>query len=198
MPSSRGSSWPRNRTHISPVFCIGRQVLYQLAPPRKPHLSYRLELKIKWKYMSIIDRMSEWVSEVAQSCPTLCDPMDCSLPGSSLHGILQARVLEWVAISSPGDLPDPGIKPGSPAFQADALTSEPPGKHIPFHKCELFLLFSLMQSVWTRRVVRAFPGGPVAKTLHSQCRGLGSVSDQGTSSHMLQLKSPRAANTWCC
>ena len=41
----------------------------------------------------------EWVSEVAQSCPTLCNPMDCSLPGSSLHGILQARVLEWVAIS---------------------------------------------------------------------------------------------------
>ena len=39
-------------------------------------------------------------SEVAQSCPTLCDPMDYSLPGSSLHGILQARVLEWVAISS--------------------------------------------------------------------------------------------------
>ena len=38
-------------------------------------------------------------SEVAQLCPTLCDPMDCSLPGSSLHGILQARVLEWVAIS---------------------------------------------------------------------------------------------------
>ena len=38
-------------------------------------------------------------SEVAQSCPTLCDPMDCSLPGSSLHGILQARELEWVAIS---------------------------------------------------------------------------------------------------
>ena len=43
--------------------------------------------------------VSEWVSEVAQSCPTLCDLMDCSLPGSSLHGILQARVLEWVAIS---------------------------------------------------------------------------------------------------
>ena len=36
-------------------------------------------------------------SEVAQSCPTLCDPMDCSLPGSSIHGISQARVLEWVA-----------------------------------------------------------------------------------------------------
>ena len=37
-------------------------------------------------------------SEVAQSCLTLCDPMDCSLPGSSIHGIFQARILEWVAI----------------------------------------------------------------------------------------------------
>ena len=40
--------------------------------------------------------------EVAQSCPTLCDPMDCSLPGSSVHGILQARVLEWGAIAFSG------------------------------------------------------------------------------------------------
>ena len=38
-------------------------------------------------------------SEVAQSCPTLSDPMDCSLPGSSVHGIFQARVLEWCAIA---------------------------------------------------------------------------------------------------
>ena len=38
-------------------------------------------------------------SEVAQSCPTLCDPVDCSLPGSSVHGICQARILEWGAIS---------------------------------------------------------------------------------------------------
>ena len=41
-------------------------------------------------------------SEVAQSCPTLCDPMDCSLPGSSVHGIFQARVLEWGAIAFSG------------------------------------------------------------------------------------------------
>ena len=40
-------------------------------------------------------------SEVAKSCPTLCDPMDCSLPGSSLHGSFQARVLEWGAIAFP-------------------------------------------------------------------------------------------------
>ena len=38
-------------------------------------------------------------SEVTQSCPTLCDPMDYSLPGSSIHGVFQARVLEWVAIA---------------------------------------------------------------------------------------------------
>ena len=44
--------------------------------------------------------MPKWSeSEVAQSCPTLCDPMDCSLSGSSVHGIFQARVLEWVAIA---------------------------------------------------------------------------------------------------
>ena len=42
---------------------------------------------------------SESDSEVTQSCPTLCNPMDCSLPGSSVHGIFQARVLAWVAIS---------------------------------------------------------------------------------------------------
>ena len=48
---------------------------------------------------SLAPQLSEWVSAVAQLCPTLCDPMDYSLPGSSLHGILQARILEWVAIS---------------------------------------------------------------------------------------------------
>ena len=51
----------------------------------------------------------------AQSCPTPCDPMVCSLPRSSVHGILQARILEWVAISSPRVSFHPGIKPGFPA-----------------------------------------------------------------------------------
>ena len=49
-----------------------------------------------------------------------CDPMDCSPPGSSVHGILLASMLEWIAIPSPGDLPNPGIKPMSPASQADS------------------------------------------------------------------------------
>ena len=60
-----------------------------------------------------------------QSCPTLCDSMDYSPPGFSVHGILQARILEWVAFLSPGDdLPNPGLKPmslASPALEADSL-----------------------------------------------------------------------------
>ena len=51
---------------------------------------------------------------VARSCPTRCNPMDCSPPGSSVHGILQARILKWQPVPSPGDLPDPGIEPGLP------------------------------------------------------------------------------------
>ena len=63
-----------------------------------------------------------------QSCLTLYDPMDCSPPGSSVHRILQARILEWFAILFSGDLPNPGIEPGSPALQADSLPSELKGK----------------------------------------------------------------------
>jgi len=54
------------------------------------------------------------------SCLTLCDPMDHSPPGSSVHGILQARILEWVAIPFSRDLPNPGIATGSPALQVDS------------------------------------------------------------------------------
>ena len=57
--------------------------------------------------------------KVAQSCPTLCNPMDYTV-----HRILQVRILEWVAIPSPGDLPNPGIEPRSPALQVDSLPAE--------------------------------------------------------------------------
>ena len=55
---------------------------------------------------------------VAKLCLTLCDPIVCSPPGFSVHGISQARILEWVAISFSRGPPDPGIEPGSPALQA--------------------------------------------------------------------------------
>ena len=70
---------------------------------------------------------------VAQSFLIPCEPMDCSLPGSSVHGILQARILKWVSMPSLGDLPHPGIEPRSPALQVDSLPSEPPGKPICIH-----------------------------------------------------------------
>ena len=61
--------------------------------------------------------------KVAQLCPTLRDPLDYTV-----HGILQARILEWVAFPSLEDLPNPGIKPKSPALQVDSLPTEPQGK----------------------------------------------------------------------
>ena len=65
---------------------------------------------------------------VAQLCPTLCDAMDYSLPGSSIHRILQARILERVAIPFFRDLPSPKIEPRSPSLQVDSLLFEAPGK----------------------------------------------------------------------
>ena len=75
----------------------------------------------------VLELSCESESEVAQSCLTLCDPMDCSPPGSSIYGIFQTRILEWIATLFSGDLPNPGIESGSPALQADSLPSEPPG-----------------------------------------------------------------------
>ena len=66
---------------------------------------------------------------VAQSCPTLCDSMYSSLPGSSVHEIFQARILEWVfPFPSQRDLPNPGIEPRSPTLQSDSLPAEPQWK----------------------------------------------------------------------
>ena len=62
---------------------------------------------------------------VAQSCPTLFNHMNCSSPGSFVHGILQARTLEWVAFPFSRGLSDPRIKPKSPELQADFLPLEP-------------------------------------------------------------------------
>ena len=59
-------------------------------------------------------------AQLLQSCLTICDCMDCGSPGSSVHGVSQARVLEWPCLP-PGDLPDPGIEHASPALQADSL-----------------------------------------------------------------------------
>ena len=74
------------------------------------------------------------VAKLLQSCPTFCDPVDCSPQGSSVHGILQARIRKRVAM--PGDLPDPGIEPTSPmtlALQVDSLLLSHQGSPVSNH-----------------------------------------------------------------
>ena len=75
-------------------------------------------------------KLSEKRREVAQLCLTLCDPMDCSLPGSAVHGISRQGYWNGLPFPSPGNLPNPRIEPGSPTLQADTLPSEPPGKSV--------------------------------------------------------------------
>ena len=94
------------------LMCAAAVKLLQSCPTLRPHRRQPTRLLCPWdspgkntgvgchfllQYMRV---KSE--SEVAQSCPTLSDPMDCSLPGSSIHGIFQARVLEWGAIAFSG------------------------------------------------------------------------------------------------
>ena len=89
-------------------------------------------------------------SEVAQSCPTLCNPVDCSLPGSSVHGIFQAIVLEWVAISFSRKsanhsiilkLPFPPLKSGMPR--------PPLSCRNPFPK--VYQMYQTVESTWNKK-----------------------------------------------
>ena len=109
-----------------------------------------------------------WVG--VQSCLTLCDPMDCSPPGSWVHGILQARILEWVAMPSSRDPSDPGIEPTSPmspALQADSSPLALPGKplQMPTQSKKLpywsencwFKIFTVIQVWWSQQMWRWLP-----------------------------------------
>ena len=71
----------------------------------------------------------------AQSCLTLCNPIGYIPPDSSVHGISEAGILQWVAVSFSRDPLDPRIEPGSPILQADSLPSEPPGTQASKHRC---------------------------------------------------------------
>ena len=81
--------------HFSRVqLCVTPETAAHQAP-----LSLGFSRQEHWSGLPFPSPMHESESEVAQSCPTLSDPMDCSLPGSSAHGIFQARVLEWCYIA---------------------------------------------------------------------------------------------------
>ena len=102
IPFSRGSSQARNWTQVS---CTGRQIT--IWATREAHYYKLHSLSHMLKQLRLFQddseklmiRESEKWKLVSQLCPTLCDPVDYSPPGSSIHGILQARVAEWVAIS---------------------------------------------------------------------------------------------------
>ena len=87
-------------------------------------------------------------SSVAHLCLILCDPMDCSLPGSSVHGISQARILEW-GLPSPGDLPRSGIKPTFPALAGRFfLPLSHQGSPTKGYVCELKTIFIRALEIW--------------------------------------------------
>ena len=100
VPSSRRSSQPRDRTHVSCVFCIGRRVLYHW--------------KVKVKSLSCVRLFATPWTVAYQAPPSM--------------GFSRQECWSGLPLPSPGDLPNPGIKPGSPSLQEDALPSEPPGK----------------------------------------------------------------------
>ena len=113
-----------------------------------------LESRVSFVKASSVTFTSVLVRLVARASPTLCDPMDCSPPGSSVHGILQAIMQEWDP--PPGDLPNPGIEPRSPTVWEDSLPTEPLGKssylrHIHLSETLKYLLVTKIPQLLLQR-----------------------------------------------
>ena len=114
-------AWPVNCTMLSSFYMCAFEIVHFIissllffpwkVKPKSKKTKKRKKEKLR-QYNYIFNRLKV-VALVTQLCLTLCNPVDWSPPGSSVDGILQARVLEWV---SPGNLPDPGIKPRSLAL----------------------------------------------------------------------------------
>ena len=105
-------------SHFSRVrLCVTPQMAAHQAP-----LSLGFSRQEHWSGLPFPSPM------VAQSCPTLCDSMDCTPQGSSAYGDSSGKNTGAMPFPSPGNLPNPGIEPRSPTLQVDSLLSEPPGK----------------------------------------------------------------------
>ena len=118
-------------------------------------------------------------SEIAQSCPTLCDPVDCSLPGSSVHAILQARILEWVAICKPhaGVMERFHLSPWVcclfySGYACVCTSLWCPGSSICFHS-------NTFKKHWL--IQRGFPGDSGGKESACDARDPGSIPGSGKS-----------------
>ena len=100
---SRGSSWPRHQSQVS---CIAGR-FFTIWATKEAH---------------------KHESEVAQSCPTLCNTMDCSYQAPQSMGFSRQKYWSGLPFLSPGDLPNPGIEPRSPVLQAVSFLTETSGK----------------------------------------------------------------------
>ena len=107
------SSSAEGEPHLHPA-CIGDEAWF---------------LRVSHLLLSLLPCFSEsQVDLTIRATPLICDPMDCSPQTSLSIGNLQAIILEWVAMPSSGDLPNPGIEPRSPTLQVESQPTEPPGK----------------------------------------------------------------------
>ena len=113
---------------VSPVSLTLADGFFTTAPPGRSYVSalkthtqqrgVRKLLEVMVTFIALTEAVVSWMYALCVShsvCPILCNPIDCSPPGSFVHGILQAKILEWVVIS-PGDFPDSGIELRSPAL----------------------------------------------------------------------------------
>ena len=130
---------PAGRLHLAQwqmlnkVFCLVLFFYYMTFFQLGVELFYNVVLVSAIQRSGSAIHILPCVRTYAQSCPTLCDPMDCSPPGSSVHRFSRQEYWSGLPFPSPGDLPHPGIKPASPASLALAggfFTTEPPGKLI--------------------------------------------------------------------
>ena len=129
--SYQGSPWSGYLSLLQVIFLTQesnqgllhcRQILYQLSYQGSPLagcISLQISPCLNFTKVKVL---------VTQLCQTLCNPMDRSPPGSSVHGIFQSRTLKEFPFPCPEDIPDPGIEPWFPTLHVDSLPSDPPGK----------------------------------------------------------------------
>ena len=123
---------------------------------------------------------------VTQLCPTLCDPMDCSPPGSSVHGIFQARILEQVAIPFSRGSSQPRDQTQVCSIASNSLSSEP-RRNMLRHKLIKLTKIKYKEKDWNQQ--ENFPGGTLNKNL---------PATQGMWVHRAQIWSPVQEDSTCC
>ena len=156
----------------SQVFHVGRAVLS--LEYAHIHLGLRLDLEAEMVEVFPTHLYACLRAKSLQSCPTLCNPMDCSPPGSSFHGIFLARILEWVGISfSRGSFqPKDRTLVSCVSCIADSLPTGPPGKPVYTYTCCIFIctyayVVCVYMFIWLLLVL--FPWRPLTQVPHVQC-----------------------------